>query len=162
MIFPLLSLIVLGICAYAWFPRNTVGKQNARTVEPELPDLVELPPPDAIPDDITIFGSKSATHNPIAITREKKNDAAYRLCAYAGGDGLWVVSVQDGGCYYTVRSGERIPGTSLEFRNMQFRTSETGLQIGDAVFYDNTNSNFVDVMACAEGSGSLSTNAKAQ
>jgi hypothetical protein len=156
---PFAALAALAACVFVCPPKNTADVPHPAFCEPLLPDAVELPTPVDIPDEITIFGAKHAESRSVAVAHESSAKVGYRLCSYAGGDGLWVVGVQDGaGHYFTLRCGERIPGTSLEFRNIRFRTSDSGLQTGDAVFFDNAGMNFVDVMACSTTQGSQADN----
>ena len=159
----LVSLAVLVACAVAWPPRMSPVNRVPTFEDPLLPDVAELPQSPEIPDEITIFGRRRADSRSISVAREKRNGVTYRLCSFAGDDKLWVVGVQNSdGRYFTIRSGERIPGTTLEFRNMRFHTADSGLQTGDAVFFDNASSNYVDVMAYAYGNGSPNENTTAQ
>jgi len=156
---PIAALAALAACAFVWPPKRTADDASLSFDEPTLPDAVELPSSVEPPDAITIFGARPSERRSLAVAQEKKNGASYRLCSYAGGDGVWIVGIQNGdGHYFTLRSGERIPGTSLEFRNIRFKTSESGLQTGDAVFFDNASANYVDVMAFAINQGSPTSN----
>ena len=120
-----------------------------------LPRAVAVAAPLPIPDECTLFGRDAPAKTAVAIATGKPADAApqapvYRLSAFAGGGSDWVVSVEIApGRYATLRRGERIPGTGLEFRDMEFSFSPGGTPESRAVFFDTASSRRVDLTAFA-------------
>jgi hypothetical protein len=156
---PLLAAAAL-VASYAiWLPVDTKPPEPPPMPAPLLPTAADLPELPNEPDNIPVLHSarREQSKGPIAITRTaaKADDSAkqYRLRAYIGGNGLWVVTLEDdAGKYCTIRNGELIPHTHLEFRGMEFHPSSNGLPEGTAVFFDKSSSNYVDVVACESGS----------
>lgn len=61
-------------------------------------------------------------HAGITLLHVESVQSSYRLCGYAGGPGLWVVSVEDeNGHYFTVRDGETLPMSGMLFKGISFR-----------------------------------------
>ena len=145
-----LTILAASLCLYA--PHRPERHELAPVEAALLPEPAPMPEPLDIPERMALFDSPGQDlRTPVAITQTPAKDSAYRLCAYAGGNGLWVVSLEDGeGHFHTLKSGEMLPGSTLEFKGMQFHTFETGLQKGEAVFYDQSSSSYIDVMALAD------------
>ncbi|MFA5257862.1 MAG: hypothetical protein WC360_06915 [Opitutales bacterium] len=119
----------------------------------ETPSAAILPLPEALPmpDLASIFlrdvpDIAVADADSLRLLRVEAREASYRLCAFAGGAGFWIVSVEDAsGRYHTVRSGDLLPGTSLEFRGMEFRTAPGGAPESVALLLDRSNARALEV-----------------
>jgi hypothetical protein len=156
---PIAALASLAASAIVWLPPENATPQLPPLPQPLLPTAADFPVFDAGPSGIGMFDlpKRNPTTGPVAVVRgterPTKDTPMYRLSAYIGGNGLWVVTlVDDSGKYCTVRTGEFIPHTRLEFRGMEFHPASNGIPEGTAVFYDQQSSNYVDVIAC-DGNG---------
>ena len=167
---PIAALAFLAVSAMIWLPLESDTLQLPPLPQPLLPTAADFPVFAAGPAGIGMFNppKRNPATGPIAVglgtERPAKDAPQYRLSAYIGGNGLWVVTLLDGaGKYCTVRTGEFIPHTRLEFRGMEFHPASNGIPEGTAVFYDQQSSNYVDVIACegndaprgTQGNGSL-------
>jgi hypothetical protein len=152
---PLAALATLAVSAFLWLPLRVAQDDAAPQYEPLLPSAAQMPEPLDLPERIALFDVPGQpAREPVEFTQNpsvsKTRAASFRLCAFAGGEGLWVVSLQDeAGHYFTIRSGELLPATTLEFKGMKFHTTGSGAQEGAAVFFDRSSSSYVDVMTFA-------------
>ena len=144
-----------SLCAsvFIWPVRDAAPEKALTFADVTLPSANEMPEPMELPERITLFDTLSNGRDKTVVlssspTKTDAEKSSYRLCAFAGGETLWVVSIEDSnGHYFTIRSGELLPMTTLEFKGMQFRTTPYGAQEGTALFFDRAKSKFVDVTA---------------
>lgn len=123
---------------------------------PLLPGLPGKSSPPKLPEHFSLFNNTEGNAAPsveLAMglgPQKTKADHRYRLCAYAGGNGFWVASLEDeSGHYHTVRTGELLPDSTLQFQGMEFHAEPSGMQQGCAVFLDRTDSSRVDFSTLA-------------
>lgn len=152
---PLLALLALLASCLVWLPVRKESPASRTLPPPILPNAAEMPEKMVWPAQMVLLdgATRPPLQGPVTIARtpsgSREQAGKFRLSAYIGGNGLWVVTLEnEAGKYFTIRSGELIPHTSLELRGVEFRSSSLGLPEGTAVFYDRANSNYVDIAAC--------------
>jgi hypothetical protein len=149
----LFAAAALAASALLFLPRADTPPSSRGFTEPILPHPAEIPTPCAIPPEITIFGKPSRVERTLALSTDEAKGrpgakTTYRLCGFAGGAEGWVVAVEDGaGRYHTLKSGDRIEGTALEFRGMEFSFAAGLPPQSRAVFFDLSSLSRVDVTA---------------
>jgi|GEM_PF-4089796 len=148
----IISTAILCASAFAWL----VSREPLQSV-PDETVAFELPSPQPLSEALPMpirFGffdnhEKSEAYDDQAslkLLRVEARESAYRLCAFAGGSGFWIVSVEGpDGRYHTIQTGDMLPGSSLEFRGMEFRTSPNGAPESVAIFNDLVQSRLVEV-----------------
>lgn len=152
LLFALTGLAAGILFARAPLPPRDVAPPCAP--QPVLPRPAAAAPVLVLPSEITIFGRADADRPAVTVSTAKTDASrpaeTYRLCAFAGGGEEWIVSIEDAsGRYHTLRRGDCIPGSSLEFRSMEFSFVTGGIPESRAVFFDSANSRRVDVTAFA-------------
>jgi hypothetical protein len=145
----------LAASAILFLPKTAEHSPSRSVPPPVLPHPAEVLAPCTIPPEITIFGKPARAERTLSLSTETPREhpggkTTYRLCGFAGGAEGWVVAVEDGaGRYHTLRIGDRIEGTSLEFRGMEFSFSTGMPPQSRAVFFDLASLSRVDVTASA-------------
>jgi len=151
-VFPSALALVFALVAWLYPSTNSQTAPSARPLFNALPDAPEaVPEALPMPDFARIFlrepsAPLEASVGSLRLLRVETREASYRLCAFAGGAGFWIVSLEDAsGRYRTVRSGELLPGSSLEFRGMEFRTAPGGVPESVALLLDRSSSRCLEV-----------------
>jgi hypothetical protein len=158
---PLIALGALIASCVIWLPIRQGKTPTFSLPAPILPSAAPIPDKMEWPSQVALFdgAARHSPQNPVTISQtpgaSREQAGKFRLSAYIGGNGLWVVTLEsETGRYFTIRNGELIPHTTLELRGVEFRSSSRGMPEGIAVFYDRANSNYVDIAACEASANS--------